>query len=191
MPVYESADFIEVALGEVEVVLDAVELGAGEEAPGDVVRGPCSAQSIDCCSKVLLGYGWVWWRRGHVGAAKAQVVERDVEEPPLRRHPPERLLSPLQDLVRLSLGEEKVAVPVALEGVEERVVWLPLGLHAFGFGEERAGVRGLAELVQRVCLGGPIQHPKERVAALVSVVDRIPSVGLGLRELSKHEVELA
>ena len=169
----------------------AVERGAGEEATREAIRDPRRAQTIDRCSKALLRGYWVLWGRGHVGTAETEVVERDVEKPPLCHHPLERLLCPSQDLLCLSLGQEKVVVVVTLDGVEEGEFRLPLGLHAFGFGEERPGVRHLAELVQRVRVGGPHAQPLERVAALVGIVDGIPSAGLGLGEFSKREIEFA
>ena len=50
-----------------------------------------------------------------MGAAEAEVVEGEVEQPPGARGYLDRLRRASQDLARVALGEEKIAVAVALQ----------------------------------------------------------------------------
>ena len=104
-------DFVQVAAGSVEVVLPAVELGAGEEAPSHPYLLARGAEAVDGFVESLGGLGEV--AQGQGGPAQGQMVQADAEERITRYAPLEELLSPALGLGWLTLGEQQVAIPKA------------------------------------------------------------------------------
>ena len=74
-------DFVQVATGRVEDAPVAVDLGAGEQGPRQVVLGTGGAEAVDGFVEALSGLGKV--AQGQGGAAQGQMVQgyRQEREP--------------------------------------------------------------------------------------------------------------
>ena len=88
-------------------------------------------------------------------------------------------------------GEEQVAIPEALQRVEQRVVGLALGLHLLGLAEARLRLGPAARLVQGVGVGRAHCHPLKRIAAAVGVGHGLLGVPHRPGHLAQRQLQLA
>ena len=101
------------------------------------------------------------------------------------------LTGPPLHLRVLSPAQQQIAVPVALERIEERELRLSLRLHRLGLAEGRARLLDVARLVQRVGQGCSDSHPQKGVAAPIGQLDALLSVADGLGHVAGRQGQLA
>src|ERR1051326_5318761 len=119
--VNESLGFGDVALGEVVVgeveshagargdgvdLFEVVRSAAGEEGVGEELKRAGAAEVVDRLVEVRGGFGGA----AGVGAAEGEVIEANAEQSELPLDPFQSLGGAAEDLRRLALGEQEIAV---------------------------------------------------------------------------------
>jgi len=99
--------------------------------------------------------------------------------------------SPAEDFSGLALSEEEIAVSVAGDRVEDRVLWLAFRLEALGFREMAHCLGKVTGLMKSVGEVGTSDKPLERAATAVCVKDRLPGRADGFRYVAERGMEFA
>ncbi len=128
-----------------------------------------------------------------MGSPQGKVVQGDGEKAGAASLsvPFQCLMGPALHLPVLPLAQQQIAVPKAPEGVEERVLRLPLLLHLLGLAEGGFGLRQAARLVQGIGQGRPHAHALSCSGAAVGQVHGLLSELQGLGQVAAGQVELA
>ena len=101
-----------------------------------------------------------------------------------------RLRRPLAHLGGAALGEQQIAIVIALERIEPRVLGLPFRLERLGLLEQRLRARRLARLVQGIGPGGAADHALEGVPAPVGMVDARLAHRHRLGDIAERQMQL-
>ena len=80
----------------------------------------------------------------------------DIEQPILRPNPFARLSRPVARRRPFALAEQQIAIQVALQRIEQRIVWLQFPLPLLGVGEQRFRFLPPPGGMQRIGLGRAI-----------------------------------